>query len=89
VHVRNDSRPVYRSTQSELDRRAISMVGHLLTTGIWLEHQLRNAVTPPTRSVGRSRVRSTPPRLGSIDWEFTKPTRKQPSPTPDLAVISR
>jgi hypothetical protein len=83
VPVRNDSRPVCRSTQSALDRRAISMVGHLLTTGIWLEHHLRNAVTPPT-----SRVRSTLRRLGSIDWEFTKPTRKQPSPTADLAVIS-
>jgi hypothetical protein len=37
--VRSDGPSGDRSAQSELDRRAVRMVGHLLTTGIWLEHQ--------------------------------------------------
>lgn len=88
--VRNDRPPGGRSAQSELDRRAIRMVGHLLTTGIWLEHQLRNTPTPWTGLVGRSGwVRPPLRRLRSVDSQFTQPTGKQPSHTPDLAVISR
>jgi hypothetical protein len=90
VPVRSDSSPVCPSAQSEFDRRAISVVGHLLTTGIWLEHQLRNTPTPRNGLVGRSGwVRSPLRRLRSVDVQFTQPSRKQPSRTADLAVISR
>jgi hypothetical protein len=66
VPVRSDSPSVCRSAQSERDRRAISVVGHLLTTGIWLEHQLRNTPTPRTGLVGTSGwVRSPLRRLRS------------------------
>ena len=52
--VHTDSPSVGRSTQSELDRRAIHVVGHLLMTGIWLEHQVKDTPTPWTGVVGRS-----------------------------------
>lgn len=88
--VRSDSPSGGRSAQSELDRRAIRMVGHLVTTGIWLEHQLRHTPTPWTGLVGRSGwVRSPLRRLRSVDSQFTQPTEKQPSHTADLAAISR
>lgn len=88
--VRNDSPSVCRSAQSERDRRAISVVGHLLTTGIWLEHQLRNTPTPRTGLVGTSGwVRSPLRRLRSVALQPTQLTRKQPSRSADLAVISR
>jgi hypothetical protein len=89
VSVRSDSPSVSPSAQSELDRRAINVVSHLLTTGIWLEHQLRSIPTLGTGLVGRPRVRSPLRRLGFVDVQFTKPTSKQPSPTADLALISR
>jgi hypothetical protein len=98
VPVRSDRPSESRSAQSELDRHAINVVGHLLTTGIWLEHQLRNIRTPGTGLVGRSRVRSPLRGLRSIELqptqptqptEPTKPTRQQPSLTADLALISR
>jgi hypothetical protein len=90
VPGRSDSPPVCRSTQSEIDRRAIIVVGHLLTAGIWLEHQLRNTATSRTGFVGRSDwVRSPLRRLRSVDVQFTQPTGKQPSPIADVALISR
>ena len=68
MSIRSDSPSGGRSAQSELDRRAIRMVGHLLTTGIWLEHQLRNTPTPWTGLVGRSGwVRSPLRPLRSVD----------------------
>jgi hypothetical protein len=89
VPVRNESPPECRSTQSELDRRAISVFGHLLTTGIWLEHQLRNIPTPRTDLVGRSGwVRSPLRRPRSVDVQFTLPSGK-PSPIADVALVSR
>ena len=88
--VRSDSPSVCRSTQSELDRRAIRVAGHLLTTGIWLEHQLTDTSTHRTCLIGRSGwVRSPLHRLRSVDVQFTQPTRTQPSGTADLADISR
>jgi hypothetical protein len=90
VTVRTDSPSVGRSTQSELDRRAIHVVGHLLMTGIWLEHQLRNTPTPWRGLVERSGwVRSQQGKSHSVDLQLTQPTRKQPSRTVDLAVVSR
>jgi hypothetical protein len=89
VLVRNDSPSVSRSAQSELDRRAIRVVGHLLTTGIWLEHQLRTP-TPPTGLVwGSGWVRSPLRWLSSGDVQFTQPTWKQPSRTAAIAVLGR
>lgn len=77
--VRSASPSACLSAQSERDRRAISMVGHLLTTGIWLEHQLRNTAIPRTGLVGRSgSVRSPLRRLRSVALEFTQLTRAQP-----------
>ena len=87
--VRSDS-PLCPPAQSARDRRAISMVSHLLTTGIWLEHQLRNTPTPRTGLVGRSGwVRSPLRRLRSVDVQFTQPTRTRPPRDADSAVISR
>jgi hypothetical protein len=54
VPVRSDIPTVGPSAQSTRDRRAINVVGHLLTTGIWLEHRLRSTPTPRTGLVGRS-----------------------------------
>jgi hypothetical protein len=89
VPVRIDSPSGVRSTYSELDRRAIRVVGHLLTTGIWLEHQLKNTSTHRTGLVGRSGwVRSPLHRLRSLDVQFTQPTETQPSGIADLADIS-
>jgi hypothetical protein len=74
VAVHTDSPSVGRSTPSELDRRAIHVVGHLLMTGIWLERQLRNTPTPWTDVVGRSgSVRSPQRRPRSVDLQFTQP----------------
>lgn len=88
--VRSDRPSVCRSAQSKLDPRAIRVVGHLPTTGIWLEHQLRNTPTPRTRSVDRSGwVRSPLRRLLSVEVRFTQPITKPPSPTADVARISR
>jgi hypothetical protein len=90
VPVRSDSPSVRPSAQSARDRRAISVVGHLLMTGIWLEHQLR--ITPTQRSglVGRSAwVRSPLRRLRSVALQPTQLTTKRPSRPADLAVISR
>jgi hypothetical protein len=90
VPVHSDSPPVGPSTQSARDRRAISVVGHLLTTGIWLERQLRNTATPRTGLIGRSGlVRSPVHRLRSVDVQFTQPSRTQPSGTADVADIAR
>jgi hypothetical protein len=90
VAVHTDSPSVGRSAQSELDRRAIRVVGHLLSTGIWLEHQIRNTPTPWTGVVGRSGwVRSPQRRPRSVDLNSTQTTREQPSRTTDLAVVSR
>jgi hypothetical protein len=90
VPVRNDSPSGGRSAQSELDRRAIRMVGHLLTTGLWLEHQLTHAPTTRTGLAGSSDwVRSPLRRLRSVDLQFSQPTGKQPSHTADLPVVSR
>jgi hypothetical protein len=89
VLIRSDSSSGGRSAQSELDRRAIRMVRHPLTTGSWLEHQLGNTPTPLTSLVGKSGwVRSPLRRIRSVDSQFTQPTGKQPSHTADLAVIS-
>jgi hypothetical protein len=89
VPVRSDSRPVCRSTQSELDRRAIRVVGHMLTTGIWLEHKLRNTATPRTRLVGRSGwVRPPVRRPRSVGVQVTQPTGNQQSPIADVTLIS-
>ena len=88
--VRTNGPSVRRSVESELDQRVIRVVGHLLTTGIWLEHRLRNTPTPWTGLVAKSgRVR--PPRgpSRSVDLPLTQPTRKQPSRTADFAVGSR
>jgi hypothetical protein len=89
--VRSNTPSGGRSAQSELDRRAIRMVGHLLvTTGIWLEHQLRNTPTPWTGLVGRSGwVRSPLRRLRSVDSPLTQPAGERQSHTADLAVLSR
>jgi hypothetical protein len=90
VPVRSDGPSTCPSAQSERDRRAINMVGHLLTTGIWLEHQLRNTPTSRTGLVERSGwVRSPLRQLSSVALQFTQLTLKQPSPTADLAAISR
>jgi hypothetical protein len=89
VPVRSASPSESRSAQSELDRRAISVVGHLLTTGIWLEHQLRNIPTRRTSPVGGSRVRSPLHRSGSVDLGLSQPARRRVSPTGDLALTSR
>jgi hypothetical protein len=89
VPVRSDSPSVSRSAQSELDRRAMRVVGHLLTTGIWLEHKLRTP-TPRTGLVGVSGwVRSPLRWLRSGDVQFTQTTWKQPSHTAAIAVLAR
>jgi hypothetical protein len=54
VAVRTDSPSVGRSPQSDLDRRAIHVVGHHLMTGVCLERRLRNTPAPWTGLVGRS-----------------------------------
>jgi hypothetical protein len=55
-----------------------------------LEHQLKNTPTARTGSVGMSSwVRSPLRRLRSVALQLTQPTRKQPSPTADLVVVSR
>ena len=84
--VRSDSPSGSRSAQSELDPRAINVVGHLLTTAIWLEHQLRNTPTPRRGLVGISRVRSPLRRLRSVDLQPISPLRQQPSLTANLAL---
>jgi hypothetical protein len=89
VPARSASPSESRSAQSKLDRRAISVVGHLLTTGIWLEHQLRNIPTPRTGPVGGSRVRSPLRRSASVDLELSQPASGHASPTGDLALTSR
>jgi hypothetical protein len=43
VPIRENGPPTLRSTQSELDRRAIGAAGHFLMTGIRLERQLGSA----------------------------------------------
>jgi hypothetical protein len=87
--VRSDSPSESRSAQSEIDQHAINVVGHLLTTAIWLEHQLRNIPASRRGLVGRSRVRSPLRRLPSVELQPTQPARQQPSLTADLALISR
>jgi hypothetical protein len=77
------------SAQSGLDRRAIDVARHLLTTGIWLEHQPRSIPTPRTGFVGRSRVRSPLRRVGSVDVESSQSARRQVSPPAVLALTSR
>jgi hypothetical protein len=85
VPVRSDTRPVYRSTRSELDRRAINVVGHLLTTGLWMEHQVRNTSKSRIGFIRRTDwVRLPSRRLRSADVQFTE---EQPSPIDD--VLSR
>ena len=87
--VRNDSPSVSRSAQSELDRHAIRVVGHLLTTGIGLEHQLR-ALTAPIALVWASvRVCSPLRWLRSGGVQFAQPIWKQPSGTAAIAVLGR
>lgn len=87
--VHTDSPSIGRSTQSEIDHRVTRVVGHLLTTGIWLEHQLRNTPTPWTAVVGKSSwVRTPQGGLHSVDLQFTRPARKQPSRTAELSVFS-
>jgi len=55
-----------------------------------LEHQLRNTPTARTGLAGMSGwVRSPLRRLRSVALQFIQLTWKQPSPTADLAVISR
>jgi hypothetical protein len=89
VPVRSDRPSVRPSARSERDRRAINVVGHLLMTGIWLEHQLR-IPTPRTGLVERSgRVRSALRRLRSVALGPTQPTSKQPAHTADVAAFSR
>jgi hypothetical protein len=90
VAVRTHSTSVGGSAQSELDRRAIRVVGRPLVTGVWLERRLRDTPAPWTGVVARSGwVRSPQSQSPSVDLPFTQPTRKQPSPTEDLAVVSR
>jgi hypothetical protein len=90
VAVRTDSPSMRRSVRSDLDRRAIRVVGSLLATGVWLELQLRNTLTPRTGLVGRSGwVRSPQRRTRSVDLQVPQPTRKQPSRTADFALVSR
>jgi hypothetical protein len=90
VPVRSESPSVRRSAQSERDRRAINLVGHLLTTGIWLEHQLRATATPRVGVAERSGwVRSPLRRLRSVDLPSTQSTGTQPSPIADVALIGR
>ena len=43
MSARNNNPTAPRSAQSEIDRRAIGLAGHLLFTGIWLERQVGNA----------------------------------------------
>lgn len=87
--VCSDSPSESWSAQSGLNRRAKSVVGHLLTTGIRLEHQPRNFPTPWTGLVGRSWARSPQRRPGSVDVEVSHPARRQASPTAVLALTSR
>jgi hypothetical protein len=88
--VRTDGPSVGRSAQSELDRRAIHVVGHLLMTGVWLERRLRNAPAPWTGVVGRSGwVPSPQRRPRSLHLPSTQPAREQPSRTADFTVVSR
>jgi hypothetical protein len=90
VPVRSDSPPACPSAQSQSERRAISLAGHQLTTGIWLEHQLRNTPTARTVLVAMSGgVRSPLRRLRSVALQFTQLNRKQPLPTAELAVVAR
>jgi hypothetical protein len=90
VAVRPDSPSIGRSEHSELDRRAPHVLSHPLTTGIWMEHQLRNTPTPWTGMDGRSCwVRSPESGLHSVDLQFIRATRKQPSRTAELSVVSR
>jgi hypothetical protein len=90
VPVRSDNPSESPSAQSERERRAISMVGHLLTTGVWLEHRLRNTPTPRIGLVRRSGwARSPLRRHCSVALQPAQITRKQPSRTDHLAVISR
>jgi hypothetical protein len=89
VPVRSDSPPACPSAHSARDRRAISLAGHQLTTGNWLEHQLRNTPTARTGSVGMSGWGRSPlRRLRSVALQFTQLGWKQPSSTSELAAVS-
>jgi hypothetical protein len=61
--VRKSSPHPFRTTQSEIDRRAIGVACHLLVAGIWLERQLGNTPKILTSwAVGRgSSSPATPP----------------------------
>jgi hypothetical protein len=88
--VGSDSTSVCCSKQSELDRRAMRLVGHALTTGIWLEHQTKDTSPHRTGLVGRSGwIRSLLHRLRSVGVQFTQPTRTQPAGTAESTDISR
>ena len=55
-----------------------------------LEHQLKDTPIARTGLVGMSgSVRSPLRRLRSVALQLTQLTRKQPSPTADLVVVSR
>jgi hypothetical protein len=88
--VRSDSPSVCRSAQSERDRRTISEVGHLLTSGIRLEHQLRNTPTHRKGSVRKLGSLHAPLNgLRPVECQPARPYSMQSSPTADVAPISQ
>jgi hypothetical protein len=51
--VRTDTASVVRESKSDLDRQAIGLAGRLLTTGVWLECQLKSTAKRGTAFVER------------------------------------
>jgi hypothetical protein len=75
MHDPNFESSTRLSTRSAVDRRAISLVGDLLLTGVWLERRLTRTLTPrrasrelpsmgapPGRTVVRGVMRLSPAR---------------------------
>ena len=88
--VRSDSSSTCRLAQSERDRRTISEGGHLLASGIWLDHQLRNTPTHRKGSVGKfGSLRSSPNGFRPVELQPAPPYSTQSSPTADVTLISQ
>jgi hypothetical protein len=49
MHRTNAERPTDQPRRAHINRRAISLTGHLLMAGIWLEHRLMRVPTPGSR----------------------------------------
>jgi hypothetical protein len=60
MHDPNYEHSTRLSSRSDVDRRAISLVGNLLLTGMWLERRITRTLTPRSAAHETSSLRAPP-----------------------------